>query len=54
MGCEGPRVNGRERAYSWDAVGPFGDWLLRSACCITDITAGAELEPAKGNSGVKR
>ena len=25
-----------ERAYSWDVGGPFGDWPLRSACCITD------------------
>ena len=34
MGCEDPWGTGRERAYSWDAGGPFGDWSLRSACCI--------------------
>ena len=34
MGCEGPWATGRERAYSWDAGRPFGDWLLCSACCI--------------------
>ena len=34
LGCEVLRAIGRERAYCWDAGGPFGDWPLRSACCI--------------------
>ena len=34
LGCEVLWAIGRERAYCWDAGGPFGDWPLRSACCI--------------------
>ena len=37
LGCEAPWAIDRERAYSWDVGGLFGDWLLRSACCITEI-----------------
>ena len=39
LGCEVLWAIGRERAYCWDAGGPFGDWPLRSACRITKSRA---------------
>ena len=35
LGCEASWAISRERAYSWEVGGPFGDRLLRSACFIT-------------------
>ena len=41
----------REREYSWDVGGPFGDWPLRSACCIYgNLTKKTACAPAFGTS----